>query len=277
MARGTSSRGGTASSTKSYLARTLPPEVWNQVKADIVTGGHGEVIYGPPSHHRVEWVRSARGVDVGSWRGVAAGYTKFAIETMIDEVAAFKRMDPLQYRLSMLGHAPRAANVLRRVAEMSRFASARDGDLGVGIAYSDDLESHTAVVAQVSVDAVSGKITVHRLWCAIDAGLAVQPKNIVAQVTGGMTFGLGAALTEQLAIRNGVMQATNFDGYHVLRMSDMPLMDVEVLSTDNPPSGVGEAGVPAVAPAIANAVAQLTGKRLRHIPMTPDRVKRALG
>jgi isoquinoline 1-oxidoreductase beta subunit len=261
---------------ESYFARIMPPDVWEKVKADIVSGGGGEMSYAV-ANHRVEWVRAARGVDVGAWRGIAAGYTKFAIETMIDEVAALKKMDPLAYRLEMLKGDPRAAAVTQRVADMSAYKTKRTDGRAVGIAYSDALQSHTAVAAEVSVDTKSGKITVHHLWAAVDAGLAVQPKNIVAQMTSAMTFGLGAALVEQLPIKNGVMQATNFDGYQVLRMSDMPPMDVAVISTEDRPTGIGEAGVPGVAPAIANAVAQLTGKRLRHLPMTPDRVRQSLG
>jgi isoquinoline 1-oxidoreductase subunit beta len=133
------------------------------------------------------------------------------------------------------------------------------------------------VAAEVSVDAKSGAITVHHLWAAVDPGTVVQPKNVAAQIKSAMVFGLGAALKEQIAIKGGVMQATNFDGYPVLRMSEVPPMEVAVISTGDPPSGVGEAGVPAVAPAIANAVAQITGKRLRHLPMTPERVKQSLG
>jgi isoquinoline 1-oxidoreductase subunit beta len=133
------------------------------------------------------------------------------------------------------------------------------------------------VAAASSTNAKSGEITVHHLWAAVDAGTAVQPRNIVAQIKSAMTFGLGAALKEQIAIKGGVMQATNFDGYPVLRMSEVPPMDVAVISTDDAPTGIGEAGVPAVAPAIANAVAQITGKRLRHLPMTPERVKQSLG
>jgi isoquinoline 1-oxidoreductase beta subunit len=261
---------------ESYFARIMPPDVWEKVKADIVSGGGGEMSYAV-DNHRVEWVRAARGVDVGAWRGIAAGYTKFAIETMMDEVAALKKMDPLDYRLAMLANAPRAAAVLRRVAEMSNYKTKRTDGHAVGIAYSDALNSHTAVAAEVSVDTKSGQIKVHHLWAAVDAGKAVQPKNIVAQMTSAMTFGLGAALVEQIAVKDGVMQATNFDTYPVLRMSDMPPMDVVVISTEDPPTGIGEAGVPAVAPAIASAVAQLTGKRLRHLPMTPDRVKQSLG
>lgn len=261
---------------ESYFARIMPPDLFAKIKQDIVSGGGGDISYAV-ANHRVEWVRSARGVDVGAWRGIAAGYTKFAIETMIDEVAALKKMDSLAYRLSLLKDAPRAANVLRRVADMANYGAKRDGNRAVGIAYSDALRSHTAVAADVSVDTGSGAITVHHLWAAVDPGTAVQPKNIVAQIKGAMTFGLGAALKEQIAIKGGVMQATNFDGYPVLRMSEVPPMDVAVISTEDPPTGIGEAGVPAVAPAIANAVAQVTGKRLRHLPMTPERVKQSLG
>jgi isoquinoline 1-oxidoreductase subunit beta len=261
---------------ESYFARILPPDLFAKIKQDIVSGGGGEMSYGV-ANHRVEWLRSARGVDVGAWRGIAAGYTKFAIETMIDEIATLKKMDPLAYRLAMLKDAPRAAAVLQRAADMANYGGKRDGGRAVGIAYSDAVHSHTAVAAEVSVDAKSGEITVHHLWAAVDAGTAVQPRNTVAQLKSAMTFGLGAALKEQIAIKGGVMQATNFDAYPVLRMSEVPPMEVAVISTGDPPSGVGEAGVPAVAPAIANAVAQITGKRLRHLPMTPERVKQSLG
>ena len=261
---------------ESYFARILPPDLFAKIKKDIVSGGGGEMSYAM-QNHRVEWVRAPRGVDVGAWRGIAAGYTKFAIETLMDEIAALKKMDPLDYRLGLLKDTPRAANVLRKVADMSGYKTKRNGGRAVGIAYSDALHSHTAVAAEVSVDNNSGTIKVHHLWAAVDPGTVVQPKNVAAQIRSAMTFGLGAALRERLTIKDGVMQQTNFDGYRVMRMSDMPPMDVEVISTANPPTGIGEAGVPAVAPAIANAVAQLTGKRLRHLPMTPDRVKQSLG
>jgi len=259
---------------ESYFARIMPPDVFEKIKKDIVSGGGGDMTY-PVPNHRVEWVRDARGVDVGAWRGIAAGYTKFAIETLIDEIAALKGMDPVAYRLELLKDAPRAAAVVKAVAEMSDVGRKRQGR-AVGIAFNDALHSHTAAAAEVSVDEASGQIKVHHLWAAVDAGIAVQPKNIVAQIESAMTFGLGAALIEQITFKDGVVQETNFHEYRVVRMSDMPPMDVKVISTDNPPTGIGEAGVPVIAPAIANAVAQLTGKRLRHLPMTPDRVKRGL-
>jgi isoquinoline 1-oxidoreductase beta subunit len=260
---------------ESYFARILPPDLFAKIKQDVVSGGGGEMSYAV-ANHRVEWVRAARGVDVGAWRGIAAGYTKFAIETLMDEVAALKKMDPLDYRLSMLKDDPRAAATLRRVAEMSNYRGKRTGT-AVGIAYSNALHSHTAVAAEVSVDTKTGGVKVHHLWAAVDPGTVVQPKHVVAQMTSAMTFGVGAALKEHMEIKGGVMQALNFDGYPVLRMSEVPPMDVAVIATNDPPTGIGEAGVPAVAPAIANAVALLTGKRLRHLPMTPDRVKQSLG
>jgi isoquinoline 1-oxidoreductase subunit beta len=196
---------------ESYFARILPPNLFAKIKQDIVSGGGGEISYAAPNH-RVEWVRAARGVDVGAWRGIAAGYTKFAIETMVDELAAIKQMDPVAYRVAMLKDDPRAARVVQRVAEMSNYKSKRDGGRAVGVAYSDALNSHTAVAAEVSVDTKNGQIKVHHLWAVVDTGTAVQPKNVVAQMTSAMTFGLGAALVEQIAIKDGVMQATNFDG-----------------------------------------------------------------
>ena len=191
---------------------------------------------------------------------------------MIDEIAALKGIDPVAYRIAMLKNDPRASTVVKTVAEMANWGQKQQGR-AVGIAFSDALRSHTAAAAEVSVDEASGEIKVHHLWAAVDAGLAVQPKNIVAQIESAMTFGLGAALIDQITVRNGVVPQTNFHEYRVMRMSDMPLMDAKVISTDNKPTGIDEAGVPVVAPAIANAVAVLTGKRLRHLPMTPDRVK----
>lgn len=261
---------------ESYLGRVLPPPIFEKIgKRDEVSGGGGEMSYAV-ANHRVDWVRAARGVDVGAWRGIAAGYTKFAIETFIDELASAKGTDPLAYRIAMLKDDPRAQAVVKAVAEMSRWNEKRQGR-ALGLAYSDSLHSHTAAVVEVSVDDKSGAITVHHVWAAVDAGLAVQPKNIEAQMRGAMVFGLGAALREEVHIKDGVVQERNFDGYPVLRMSDIPPMDVKVISNDSEPTGIGEAGVPVIAPAIANAVAQLTGKRLRHLPMTPERVKQALG
>jgi isoquinoline 1-oxidoreductase beta subunit len=260
----------------SYLARAIPPLFKKIGGKDLVSAGGGEFRYAVPTH-QVDYVRAQSGFEVGAWRGIAAGYTKFAVESMIDEVAATKGIDPLDLRIAMLQKHPRSIAVLNAVAAMANWKQKPPKGHALGLAYSDALETHTAVVVDVSLDEQSGKIKVHHVWAAVDPGVVVQPKNVMAQMEGAILFGLGAALTEQINLKNGEPQESNFDSYHVLRMNEIPPVDVKVISTDNAPTGIGEAGVPVVAPAISNAVAKLTGgKRLRQLPMTPERVKTAL-
>lgn len=259
---------------ESYLARALPGLFQKIGGRDLVSGGGGEVKYALPAQ-LVEYVRARRGFEVGAWRGVGPGYTKFAVETVIDELAAVKGADPVAFRLDLLKSEPRARAVIEAVAQMAEWSRKREGR-GLGIAYSDALGSHTAAVVELSLDRASGAIKVHSVWAAVDAGIAVQPKNIAAQIEGAAIFGLGAALYEQINVENGEVRESNLHDYRVQRMSDIPSVQVKVISTENPPTGIGEAGVSPIAPAIANAVAQLTGKRVRQLPMLPDRVKKAL-
>jgi isoquinoline 1-oxidoreductase beta subunit len=133
-----------------------------------------------------------------------------------------------------------------------------------------------ALIAQASVDRKSGKVLVPKVWMALDPGIAVQPDNIVAQTESSVVYGLGFALSERITIEDGAVQQSNFYDYYVPRLNDIPEIIVAVVATDNHPTGVGQMATPLVAPAIANAVAQLTGVRLRETPMTPDRVKKAL-
>jgi isoquinoline 1-oxidoreductase beta subunit len=259
---------------ESYRARALPGLFQKIGGRDLVSGGGGEVKYALPAQ-LVEYVRARRGFEVGAWRGVGPGYTKFAVETVIDELAAVKGADPVAFRLDLLKSEPRARAVIEAVAQMAEWSRKREGR-GLGIAYSDALGSHTAAVVELSLDRASGAIKVHSVWAAVDAGIAVQPKNIAAQIEGAAIFGLGAALYEQINVENGEVRESNLHDYRVQRMSDIPSVQVKVISTENPPTGIGEAGVSPIAPAIANAVAQLTGKRVRQLPMLPDRVKKAL-
>ncbi len=227
--------------------------------------------------HLVEYIRQDDGQDAGFWRGVAHGYTNFAVECMIDEIAAASGADPLAFRLGLLKDHPRARNVIETVAAMADWTRARDGR-ALGLAYSDAFDMHVAQIAEVSLDRGSGQIRVHAVWCAADPGLAIQPLNVEAQMVGAITFGASHALFEQINIENGEVQESNFDSYRIMRLSDVPEIEVEVIgSGDGPPAGVGEAGLPPTGPAIANAVARLTGgARLRHYPFLPERVKQAL-
>jgi isoquinoline 1-oxidoreductase beta subunit len=214
---------------------------------------------------------------VAAWRGIGAGYTKFAVESMIDEIAQTNKADPLAFRLSLTDDS-RARRVLEKVAEMSGWGKKRPGDTALGLAFAEygafapKLGSLIASVAEVSVDRRSGRIRVHNYWAAADATLAVNPGAFAAQVESAIVWGLSAALKERVTMVNGEVQQSNFHEYQVMRMAEVPAIHVEVLTGGPMPTMVGELGVPGTAPAVANAFFALTGRRLYHMPFTPQRV-----
>ena len=228
-----------------------------------------------------EYVRVDRGVDVGFWRAVGPGYTKFAVECMLDEIASSTAADPLETRLRLLHREPRAQRVLQAVAEMSAWTKRRremPKGAPIGIAYSDAFGSYCAQVAEIAANRDTGEIRVLNVWCAVDPGPAMQPANIQAQIMSGIVFGISHCLHEQITFVNGEVQQANFNDYRVLRMSEIPDIHVQVLDSPlSPPGGIGEAGVPPIGAAIANVFAAVTGGvRLRHYPFVPERVKAAL-
>jgi isoquinoline 1-oxidoreductase beta subunit len=228
-----------------------------------------------------EYVRVDRGVDVGFWRAVGPGYTKFAVECMLDEIASSTAADPLETRLRLLHREPRAQRVLQAVAEMSAWTKRRremPKGAPIGIAYSDAFGSYCAQVAEIAANRDTGEIRVLNVWCAVDPGPAMQPANIQAQIMSGIVFGISHCLHEQITFVNGEVQQSNFNDYRVLRMSEIPGIHVQVLDSPlSSPGGIGEAGVPPIGAAIANAFAAATGGvRLRHYPFVPERVKAAL-
>ncbi|WP_340117237.1 molybdopterin cofactor-binding domain-containing protein [Pelagibius sp. 7325] len=260
----------------SIFARTLPP-VFEEA------GGHDDVVtegakfnYTVPAH-QIEYLRQDNGLDIGFWFAVGVGYTRFAIECLVDEIAAARGVDPVALRLELLKDQPRARKVIETVARMAEWDRARNGR-GIGMAYSDAFGSHCAQVAEVSLNRDTGEIRVHKVWCAIDPGVAIQPLHIEAMMITGITGGTGHALFEQINVVDGEVQESNFDTYRVIRMSEAPEIEVSVVPTPGSPfGGIGQAGLPPVGPAIANAVARLTGGvRLRHYPFLPDRVLAAL-
>jgi len=215
------------------------------------------------------------GIRVSALRGIGFTANKFATEAFMDELARKRGIDPLAFRLSILKDSPRAYKVVETVAAMAQWSRKRDGR-GLGLAYIDYSGSQVAGAAEISVDRKSGLIKVHDFWVAIDPGIAVQPDNIVAQVEGSVVYGMGLALTEQITVRQGEVQESNFYDYRVMRMADTPEIHVKVLSTNNKPTGAGQMATPLVAPAISNAVADLLGIRLNHTPMLSERVLAAL-
>jgi isoquinoline 1-oxidoreductase subunit beta len=230
--------------------------------------------YGIP-HRRAEFVRQIYGTRLAPWRGVGVGHNLLAIEGFIDEIAQSQGKDPLAYRLEHTRNSPRATHLLKTVADMADWGRKREGR-ALGLAIEEKDETLVAGIAEISVDAASGKIKVHNFWAAIDCGVAVQPRNIAAQIEGGIIYGLGHVLREEITIKSGRVQQSNFLDYQVMRMEDVPEVKVAIVSTDNIPTGVGEDGVPLTAACVGNAFAALTGTRLREVPMTPQRVKAVL-
>ncbi len=260
---------------ESIFARYSPPGFERAGGRDETVTKGTDLAYGVPNL-RSEYIRAPRGVDVGFWRGVGPGYTKFAVECMLDEAAAAAGVDPLTMRLRMLSGAPRAQAVVRAAAGMAEWGRKRDGT-ALGIAYSEAFGSHCAQVAEIALDRTSGEIRVRNVWCAVDAGVAVQPGNIEAQVMGAIVHGVSQALYERITLNDGVVQEANFDSYRVIRMSETPAIQVQIMPSLDPPGGLGEVGLPPVGPAIANAFAALTGgRRLRQYPFLPERVLGAL-
>lgn len=255
------------------------PRTFEAMKGNdaAVTDGHQLTYQIPNQLH--DYVRADRGVDVGFWRAVSPGYLLFAIETFVDELAVNAGKDPIAYRLSMLSD-PNAKKVIEEVARMARWGEKRNGR-ALGLAYSffsDYWNSHVAEVAEISLNQDSGEIKVHKMWAAIDPGVAVHPKNIAAQIEGAMIFGVSHALKEKITIKGGAVQESNFHDYPVMRMDEIPEIEVKVMARggDAKPGGIGEVGLPLAGPAIANAVAAMTGKRLRHLPFLPESVKATL-
>jgi isoquinoline 1-oxidoreductase beta subunit len=260
--------------SEGYMVRGDPKMLAILKGKDPVSAGGGQFSYAVPSH-LMEWTRVPRGVAAGAWRSTSNAYVKFAIEGMIDEIAASRGVDPVEYRLSLLQRDPRAQAVVREVAAMADWSRPRPAGRALGFAYSDSC-ARTAVAAEVSLDRATGAITIHHLWAASDPGVVVQPANAAAQLEGAMTQAVGAFIHEEITVKDGVVQQANFNSYRPLRMSQVPPMTVKVISTDNKPGGMGEAGVPPTGAAIANAIARLTGKRVRRLPMSPANVLAAL-
>jgi len=257
-------------------AVAAPPRFAATGGKDIIGWRGMEQEYYTIPNIRAEGVREIRGMRVHAWRGIGAGYNKFASESFVDEIAKAKGIDPLAMRLELTKDHPRAQAVIKTVAKMSDWKKKRPAGRALGLAFADYHDSFSAGVAEVSVDKASGKIKVHDFWIAVDPGLVIQPENAHAQLESAIIYALSGALSEELTVKDGAVQQTNFNDYHVLRMSDVPEIHTRIVASNASPSGMGELGIPSVAPAIANAVAVLTGKRLRALPMSPDRVKKAL-
>ncbi|MDX2306675.1 MAG: xanthine dehydrogenase family protein molybdopterin-binding subunit [Hyphomicrobium sp.] len=199
------------------------------------------------------------------WRSVGHTHTAYVMESVIDELATLAGQDPVEFRLGLLAKHPRHAGVLKLAAEKAGWSSPAPEGVARGVAVHESFKSFVAQVVEVRI--VDGKPKVERVVCAVDCGIAINPDNIKAQMEGGIGYGLGAILHSEVSLDKGVVQQSNFSDYEVLRFNEMPKVEVHIVASAEAPTGVGEPGVPPVGPAVANAVAKLTGKRIRSLPM----------
>ena len=215
---------------------------------------------------REEHVEVDSPVPAGAWRSVGASNNAFAVECFIDELAHVAGRDPLAYRLALLPRSARHRAVLEHVAAAADWSAAAAPGQGRGIAVYESFGSVVAQVAEVSVDP-DNRIRVARVLCTIDCGRIVNPDTVRAQIEGSIAMGLSAALKEELRISQGRVQQATFADYPILMLAEMPEVEVHILPSEAPPGGVGEPGVPVIAPAVANAVYAATGRRLRALPL----------
>ena len=212
------------------------------------------------------------GVPVLWWRSVGSTHTAYSTETFIDELAAAAKKDPVEYRRALLTKEPRYVGVLDLAAEKAGWgkplSAGKSGEKrGRGIAVHKSFDTYVAQVAEVTVTK-DGAFSVDRVVCAVDCGIAVNPDVIRAQMEGGIGFGLAAALHSAITLKDGIVEQSNFHDYPPLRINEMPKVEVYIVASTENPTGVGEPGTPVVAPAVANALAAATGKRLRSLPLT---------
>ena len=248
----------------SIMARVFPNMVQNGLDGEAVEGGVG-MPYAVPNVH-VDYALTDTGIPVGFWRSVNNSYNAFAVETFIDELAAAAKADPFEYRRGLLANAPRHRGVLELAAAKAGWGTPAPAGRSRGIALHKSFESFVAQVAEVSVSP-AGEVRVHRVVCAVDCGMYVNPDTIEAQMQGAIVFGLTAALKGQITIDKGRVQQSNFNDYEMLRLAEMPVVEVYIVPSSEAPGGIGEPGTPPIAPAVCNAIFAATGKRIRKLPI----------
>jgi isoquinoline 1-oxidoreductase beta subunit len=220
---------------------------------------------------KVRQLRVKTAVPVGSWRSVGHSYNAFFTECFLDELAHAAGQDPVAYRQQLLAAKPRHLGVLALAASQAGWGKPLPAGIARGVAVHESFGSFCAQVAEVSL--VDGAPRVTRVVCAIDCGIVVNPDTVKAQMESGIVYGLSAALFGEITIDAGHVVQTNFSSYDVVRLASMPRVEVHIVPSSAAPGGVGEPGTPPIAPAVANALFALTGKRLRRLPLRAEDLK----
>jgi isoquinoline 1-oxidoreductase beta subunit len=242
----------------------------------LLTGGMKIAYYGVPNQS-LELRGTSHGVQIKHWRAVAHVFNVFAIESFIDQMAVDANMDPITFRFERMGATPKARKCFETVAQMCDWNAKRPEGRAIGVSITERSGSLGAGAVEISLNRQTGKIKVHKVWVAVDGGQIVTPGPARANVESAILYGLSSVLHERVTLKDGIVEQTNFHDYSLMRMSDAPEeMHVQFVDVDTRPTGLGEIGNPFIAGAISNAFHRLTGKRLRHLPFTPDRVLETL-
>ena len=252
----------------SVIARWLPPAFQHGIDIDAI-----DCAVDMPydiAHLHVEYVRAEPpAVPTGFWRGVGPNNNVFAIECFMDELAKKAGKDSIAFRRAMLGKSPRLLAALDLVAEKSSWGQPLPARTGRGVSVQPAFGSFIATVVEAEVDA-QGEVHLRRVTSAVDTGIAVNPDTIVAQLQGGLIFGLTAALYGEVTVKNGRVQQSNFNDYRMLRIDQVPPIEVYVIKSGEAPGGIGETGATAGPPALRNAIYAATGIALRRLPIDRD-------
>jgi len=249
---------------KAYIDENGLPIGWHHcIIGTPYSEGAKDISYEIPNI-RIDNDRTPTGIPLGPWRSVAHSYNAFAIESFIDELSVATNNDPLEYRLNLLKGSPRLCGVLERVAEYANWGNKHNRYVQ-GLAVHKSFGSYVAQIVELNVDG-RNNINICRVICAVDCGIAVHPDTIKAQIEGSIAFALTATLKSQINIKNGRVKQSNFHDFPLLRINEMPKIDILIVNSHESPGGIGEPAVPPVAPAVANALFFSTGKRYRTLP-----------
>jgi isoquinoline 1-oxidoreductase beta subunit len=255
-----------ASQSVTQRAFGLPKDTMDPFMAEAAVAGYNI------ANTQHDLVIHDTGIRVGYWRAVSHNMNAFANESFMDELAKAAGKDPYEYRMSLLAGKPRFANVLKLAADKAGWGKPLAKGRALGIALMEGYDTYMAQVAEVSLND-SGEVQVHRVTVAADLGHMVNPDTVEAQLQSSIIFGMGAALKHQITMVNGRVQETNYHNFQPVRMNETPKIDIVLVKSTENPGGIGEPATAVVAPAIANAVAKLTGKRVRRLPITAEVLK----
>ncbi len=265
-----------------WKARIMQPSIFSRVAPVVVermgvdpisVGGIRSMPYDIPNR-RTEYINYLPGIPVGFWRAPGGSVAGYVTESFIDELAAAAGKDPYEFRRQLLDKEPRLRGVLDVAAEKAGWGTPLPRGRFRGISVLEEIGSYVAQVAEVSV-APDGKVRVHRVVCAVDCGWIINPDTIEAQVEGGIVFGLTAALHGEITITNGRVAQSNFHDYPMLRINEVPEVEVHILPSTESPGGAGEVSTPPIASAVVNAIFAATGKRIRRLPIRAEDLRTA--